>query len=221
MLREAAVSGIQPSQEASTARRLLTAGVVAGPLFLIVVLIQAVARPGFDWIRHPLSLLSLGVYGWVQIANFVVSGILFIAAASGMRRVLHPGRGARWAPLLVGAFGVALIAGGVFVADPAFGFPPGTPEGRPDRLSWHGIVHAIAPAVGFLSLIAACFVMGRRFATTGERGWAWYSYATGAVVLALSAVPPSETFVALWAAAVVGFIWPSVVAAKLMSRLPG
>ena len=220
MLREAAVSDIQPSQEASNTRPLLTAGVVAGPLFLIVVLIHAAARPGFDWIRHPLSLLSLGDYGWVQIANFVVSGILFIATASGMRRVLHSGRGARWAPLLVGAFGVALIAGGVFVADPAFGFPPGTPEGRPDHLSWHGIVHAIAPAVGFLALIAACFVMGRRFATSGERGWARYSYATGAVVLGLSAVPPSENFVALWAAAVVGFVWPSLVAAKLMSRLP-
>ena len=41
---------------------------------------------------HPLSLLSLGDLGWIQIANFVVTGLLVTACAIGMRRVLHPAR---------------------------------------------------------------------------------------------------------------------------------
>lgn len=38
--------------------------------------------------------------GWLQIANFVVTGLLAILFAAGIRRALHPGRagtsGRRW-----------------------------------------------------------------------------------------------------------------------------
>lgn len=40
----------------------------------------------------------------------MVSGVLFTAAAVGLRRVLHPGPGGTWGPLLIGATGVGLIA---------------------------------------------------------------------------------------------------------------
>ncbi len=82
-----------PASAATRTARLLACGIVAGPLFLTAGLTQAFIRDGFDLSRHPLSLLSLGDLGWVQIANFVVTGALFIACAVGMRRVLRPGRG--------------------------------------------------------------------------------------------------------------------------------
>jgi hypothetical protein len=69
-------------------RPLLTAGIVAGPLFLVVWFVQAMVRDGFDPHRHPISLLALGGAGWVQIANFVLAGSLFIACAVGMRRAM-------------------------------------------------------------------------------------------------------------------------------------
>lgn len=78
--------------------RLLTAGIVAGPLFLALWVLQAFIRDGFDPGRHPISLLSLGHLGWIQIANFVVTGALFVACAVGLRRVLHPGPGGTWDP---------------------------------------------------------------------------------------------------------------------------
>jgi hypothetical protein len=59
--------------------KLLMAGIIAGPFFIIVALLQAVTRAGFDLIRHPASLLSLGDLGWIQIANFVITGLFFIA----------------------------------------------------------------------------------------------------------------------------------------------
>ncbi|HEV8560468.1 MAG TPA: hypothetical protein VGR06_29410 [Actinophytocola sp.] len=52
------------------ARRLLAAGVAAGPMFGVVVAVQAASRPGYDLKWHPLSLFSLGPYGWVQVANW-------------------------------------------------------------------------------------------------------------------------------------------------------
>lgn len=54
---------------------------------------QVLTRDGFDLSRHPLSELSLGDLGWVQIANFVPTGLLAISFALGARRVLYPGRG--------------------------------------------------------------------------------------------------------------------------------
>jgi hypothetical protein len=123
----------------------------------------------------------------------VVNGLLFVASAVGMRRALHPGRGGTWGPLLVGIVGVGMIAAGVFVADPADGFPPGTPLGRPDTVSWHSALHFVSAGVAFLSLIAACFVLASRSAALGQRGWAGYSMATGVV------------FLAAWLAV---FVWP-------------
>ncbi len=50
----------------SATRRLLACGIVAGPLFLAVILVQAFTREGFDLGRHPISLLSLGDLGWCR-----------------------------------------------------------------------------------------------------------------------------------------------------------
>jgi hypothetical membrane protein len=204
----------------STTRALLAGGVVAGPLFIVVGLLQAFTREGFDLRRHPLSLLSNGDLGWIQIANFVVAGLLFTAAAVGMRRVLHAGRGGTWGPLLIGVVGVGMVAAGVFVADPADGFPPGTPPGRPDTLSWHSGLHFLVAGLAYLSLIAASLVFARRFAGLGQRGWARYSAATGVVFLvawvALFAWPGQDVVTLAYAAAALhAHGWVSVMAAQL------
>ena len=81
---------------------LLGCGLVAGPLFIAASLTQAFTRKGFDLARHPISLLSLGALGWVQIANFVVCGTLYLLGAAGMRQALGQSRGGTWGPLLIG-----------------------------------------------------------------------------------------------------------------------
>ncbi len=48
---------------------LLASGVVAGPLFVGVSLIQAFASEGFDLRRHAISMLSLGELGWIQVTD--------------------------------------------------------------------------------------------------------------------------------------------------------
>jgi Protein of unknown function (DUF998) len=116
----------------TTTRRLLTTGALHGPFFFTVAGLQVLTRDGFDLSRHPLSMLSLGAAGWMQIANFIVSGLLAVAIAFGMRRVLHPGPAGTVGPLLVGVYGLGMITAGIFVADPALGFPAGAPSGEPD-----------------------------------------------------------------------------------------
>jgi hypothetical protein len=129
---EAGAPGGSPATTTKETRALLACGVVAGPLFLAVAVLQALTREGFDLSRHPLSLLSLGELGWIQIANFVVAGLLSVAFAVGLRRVLHLGRGGTWGPLLIGTYGVGLIMGGVFVTT---AWRPGWPSWD----SWPGL----------------------------------------------------------------------------------
>lgn len=170
------------TREARITRSLLGYGVIAGPLYLLVGLAQALTREGFDPTRHAWSLLVNGEHGWIQIANFVVAGLMTIAAATGLRRAMAPGRARTWAPLLIAAYGIGLVAAGVFRADPAQGFPAGTPETV--AISWHGALHFAVGGAGFLCLIAACFVLGSRLARDGRRGLARFSRATGLLFFA-------------------------------------
>ena len=164
-------------------RRLLVCGAAAGPLYIALGVFQMLIRPGYDPTRHDLSLMSNGHLGWIQITNFVLSGFLVIAGALGMRRVLAGSRGGTWGPFLVGVYGLGLIGAGIFVADPALGFPPGTPADA-HEISVHGLMHFVTGGIGFLALIAACFVFARRFRALKESRWAVYSIITGIVFCA-------------------------------------
>ena len=209
-----------------TTRALLTGGVLAGPLYIVAALIQGLTRPGFDLSRHDVSLLSNGDLGWIQIASFLVTGLLVMAGAVGMRQVLRSSQGGTWGPVLVGVYGLGLIGAGLFSADPAFGFPPGTPEGAPATISWHGLMHFVSAAIGFLSLIAACFVFARRFAALGQRGWAAYSLITGVLFFAgffgvASGSGLSWTVIAFWIALALAWSWISAMARRLMTSPVG
>jgi hypothetical protein len=164
-------------------RAMLICGVIAGPIYILLGIIQMLIRPGFDPTRHDLSLMSNGDLGWIQITNFVLTGLLTIAAAIGMWRVLHGGTGGTWGPILVAVYGFGLIGAGIFVADPALGFPPGTPANA-HSISGHGLMHFVTGGIGFLALIAACFVFARRFRALKQNGWVVYSLTTGILFFA-------------------------------------
>ena len=206
-------------------RALLICGLIAGPFYIVVGLIQALTRPGFDITRHDLSLLANGDLGWIQITNLLLSGLLVIAGAVGMRQALQDGRGRTWGPILLGVYGLGLIGAGFFIADPAFGFPPGTPADA-HVMSWHGLLHFICGGVGFLALIAACFVFASRFASQRQRGWAVYSLATGVIFFAAfvgiaMGSGQSWSVIGFWIGVVVAWAWISALAVKLLTeRIP-
>lgn len=210
---------------AVSTRTLLACGVVAGPLYILLVVLQMLIRDGYDISRHPASMLSNGDLGWLQIANFAVSGLLFVACAVGLRRSLGPaaGRGDVWGARLVGVFGAGMVGAAIFKADPADGFPPGTPLGPPATVSWHGMLHFLVAGVGFIALIVACFLVAERFAAAGDRGWAAFSRAIGALFLltwvALFALQGNRVAnVAFAGGIVLGLVWASLVAARQLSR---
>ena len=94
-------------------RTLLLCGVAAGPIYVVVGGLQVLLRDGYDLTCHPLSLTSNGDLGWIQITNFLLTGLLVLACATGMRRVLPPGRGSTWGPRLLSVHAIGLLAAGV------------------------------------------------------------------------------------------------------------
>ncbi|MFG2041178.1 DUF998 domain-containing protein [Dactylosporangium sp. NPDC048998] len=198
-------------------RSLLGYGVLAGPFYVTVSVAQALTRDGFDMTRHAWSLLSNGSLGWLQITNFVLSGLMVLAAAVGLARAVPQ---SRWASVLVGVFGASLVAAGALRADPAMGFPAGTPDG-PGTVSWHGVGHLVAGGIGFLCVIAATYVLARH----QPRALAWYSRVSGTLFLAGFAGIASGNS-APWftlgfvAAVIVIMTWLTVVSARLYRSLP-
>ncbi|WP_433734375.1 DUF998 domain-containing protein [Nocardia sp. CA-129566] len=175
-------------QQSDKTRALLGCAIAVGPLFVLVVLLQAGTRRGFDLGRHPISLLSLGSLGWIQIANFVVSGAVFAASAVGLRQELRNTWGGAVIPFAVAALGVGSIIAGVFVTDPGAGFPPGAPDGAPERMSWHGLLHEVGFVVAQLGWLVFVIAMIRR--STAK--WPWITALVA--VLALVAWPSLDGF---------------------------
>ena len=203
--------------------RLLTCGIAAGPIYIALGLFQIAIRPGFDITRHALSLLSNGNLGWIQISNFLITGALLIAGAMGLQSGLLSGSGRKWAPRMLVLYGAGLICAGVFRADPALGFPPGTPLTH-NPMSWHGKMHFVAGTVGFIGLIASCFILANRFRGSSQIGWSAYSLITGIVFLtafaAIASGSQGLTVVYFSLAVVLSFVWLSGVFNHFRSIMP-
>ncbi|GAC1457264.1 MAG: hypothetical protein PVSMB4_17230 [Ktedonobacterales bacterium] len=214
-----------------TTRLLLLGGVIGPPLFVVVALIEGATRPGYSAWRHFVSQLSLSNQGWMQIANFIVCGVLCLGFALGLRRALEPGRGATWGPILLGVYGLGLVTAGIFVTDPAMGYPP---DAQYRHQTTHGMIHGLSGLLVFSSLAAAAFVLASRFSREPNgRGWAIFSAITGALV-ALSfitstvssvlaetgAVPGSPTGVLQRIGIIAGWGWVALLALHVLRTAP-
>jgi Protein of unknown function (DUF998) len=158
---------------------LLTCGAIGGPLFIAVFLIEGATRKGYDPWREPVSALALGSRGWTQQTNFIVTGLLMLAFARGLRHAAdgEPG-GPRWGPRLIGAYAIGLIGAGVFVTDPVRNLG----ESSPAAPGLHGTLHNVFSMQVFAALGAAGLSYARWFARRGEHRWAICSSASGVLV---------------------------------------
>jgi hypothetical protein len=216
-------------------------GLLAGPLFTLVYLLEGALREGYSAWRNPVSSLALGKHGWVQVVNFLTTGGLLVGFGLGARRVDPT---ATWPPRLIGAVGVGLVGAGFFACDPIGGYPPGTPP-RPTRPSATGALHQLFSSFLFFSL-PALFVQDARqplvqvdrardeldgAATQRQRKtfWGAYSAATCAAFLSSFALSSAGFGQAPGIARVgglfqrvalsSGFLWLSLRAARMLRNL--
>jgi hypothetical protein len=160
----------------SKTRTLLICGALAGPLFTIAWFIEGLTRIHYNPMRHPISALSLGEFGWTQVANFIVTGILTLVLAFGLREAFQREGRTTWIPTLLTIVGIGFIGTGFFATDPLSGYPLGTPAMLlPPTLI--GSLHVLFASFIF-GLPVACLVMTRLFDDQGEHSWAMYSKIT-------------------------------------------
>jgi hypothetical membrane protein len=205
---------------------LLWCGLVGAPLFVLVVIVDGATRPGYDVARLPISLLSLGERGWIQVANFLVTGVLFVLFAVGLSRTVdRADRAAVVGSLLLAVFGIGLIAAGLFSADPGGGYPPGEQQ----TASQSGTLHDVASLVVFVSLPLAATAMSRYFVHVGDQRWAAYSAVTAVAVgvgfalmiVAFNASTPLTSVAGLVqrATVIAGWTWIAAVAYRQLRAL--
>jgi Protein of unknown function (DUF998) len=166
---------------------LLIAGLAGAVAFNAVYLIDGALRHGYDPISQPVSALSLGPGGAVQITNFIAFGILGCVTAFAWRPTLIGGIGAVWYPRLAVLAGLAMICTGVFTLDPGKGYPPGVLA--PAHPSAHAQVHNVASYISLTATVAGLIILARRFSREPEwRGWAPAALAAAVLMMVFLAV---------------------------------
>ena len=207
---------------------LLGCGIAAGPAFTFAWIVGGATRASYDPLRYPISSLSICDAGWMQIATFIVTGLLTLAFGIGLWRLLRPS-GAVWGPVLVGLVGIGLMGAGLFVTDPLNGYPSGTPL-LPTARTTHGILHDLFGVPVFLGLPITSAVCARYFARNGQRGWVAYSALSGSamfavfVVARLSLRPGFDEMAGLFGlfqriALTIGWAWLTLLAVHMWNAL--
>ena len=160
-------------------RSAALAGTIGPALFLTVVLVEGAVRPGYRALHDTISELSLGRRGWIQTANFLIFGILFIVFARGVRASLDDSRAARLGGMLLFVIGLGVLGCGLFRAEP---WPPSS-------MSPTGVLHLVCAMVLVFALLpVATAVLTRAFAADARwRSLAPATALTAVVTLALLA----------------------------------
>jgi len=115
--------------------------------------------PTFDW----PSGLSLGPYGWIMTATFVISGLMLAIFASGLQLSLPRSSLTLFSSLLLTLAGLAL-AGLAFTTDPTIRTTPAT---------WHGRLHDLSFVLLGLTLMPSMILFGFVFRT--DSNWVLFS----------------------------------------------
>jgi hypothetical protein len=216
-------------QTAPTNRLLLWCGAVAGPLFIAVFLLEGASAAHYNPLRHPVSSLALTPTGWLQVANFLMAGTLYLAFAAGLWRAPRAAVVTRAGVILIAAAAVGLLGSGVFITDPVSGYPPGTPH-APGAYSTTGALHDLFAIPIFLGIPGAQIVFGYRFFRRRNSRWALYSIGSAVAMLvalgltnaAFSQAPGLVDFGGLLQRITIsiGFAWLTALAIHALAAIP-
>lgn len=151
------------------------AGILAPAIFVAVFTIEGWLRPGYDPLSTYVSALSLGPRGWVQIANFMLLGVLLLLFTLRVAAEFQSGKASRGGPLLLVIISVLFMISGPLVMDPT-----GT---QLDLASLHGTIHGLAGGILFILMPVSCFVFLRHFRLDPDwRSFRWPTLALGTLV---------------------------------------
>jgi len=135
-----------------------------------------------------VSSLAVGREGWLQRANFMLTGALYCIAARGPAQSPRQTVGPRAVPALIFGVGGGLVGSGLFVTDPVGGFPPssfdqdGADRAPPVPPTRNGRLHNLCAIPIFAGIPVAALTCAASATRRREFRWASCS-AVSAVVM--------------------------------------
>jgi hypothetical protein len=207
----------RPAAGTVSLRAAALAGMIGPVVFWGVLILVGLARPGYNPAGSQISVLALGVNGWVQTASFVVFGLLILVFQAGLLRAVAPGNAWRLLNVLAISPGLALISLAVFPTDRTGGL-------------WtvHGEIHLGVVGAMAILLPLSCLAAAQEMKSNHAwRGYARFSVligaATSACAVALLLVwigwwPASHPWLGLYerAAFALPCVWMEVIAIRLL-----
>jgi hypothetical protein len=156
-------------------KKLITswAGIIAPILFVGLFTTEGAFRSGYNPQIMYISALSLGARGWIQIANFIVFGVLLLVFTIRISDEFQTGKASKSGLALLRILGILFIISGPFVMDPM-----GTLN---TNMTIHGAIHGIAGGIVFLLMPIICILYLRRFLDDPD----WHSFLWITLVLGI------------------------------------
>lgn len=200
--------------QSNNTQLLAICGIIGPALYTLVMIIIGLLRPGYNPITQHMS--ELGEVGGsnamiMNIAGFIMFGLLMIAFASGFHRGISEGKGSKIGPASIAIAGTGAVLIGVFPYDPSAIFP-----------SFAGIMHGVSVLILSVGLVLAPFTIARRIKHDQRwKGYRLYSLATG-VVTAFVGVVFLSMSIRNWSgllqrvAMEVPLLWVEAMAIKLL-----
>jgi hypothetical protein len=149
-------------------------GILAPAIFVSVFTMEGILRIGYDPMSEYISALSLGGRGWIQIANFIILGLLLFVFTRGLSKKFQTGKASRWGIIGFYVLSVLFFISGPFVMDPT-----GTPT---DQMTVHGLIHGLSGGIVFLLMPVIIFIFFRRFNSDIKwRSVRWWTLILGIV----------------------------------------
>ena len=196
-------------------------GLIASLFFTLSWIIQEAFRPMYNPLMHPISSLSYGSLGWIQVATFFITGVLILLFAYGVWETWKKEVAlSQWIPIIVTLCGIAFIGCAIFTSDFANGYPAGTPVVITNP-TFSGIMHQAWVSLLFFATPGGCFIIGNYFAYKRELKWLLYSSISGFMFLIFAFFtaigfyqPPGfEIYAGLFQriTLTIGFLWIAMV----------
>jgi hypothetical protein len=161
--------------------------------YFAVFTVEGWLRSDYDAARMFISELSLGPWGWVQIANFMILGAsLLVFAVSVALEFGGAARSARVGATLLAIMGISMLASGPFVIDPVIGAGPVAIDPvaiTPQQMSFHSKFHYALGTMFFLLAPAVCLCFaGFKRSSTDPALRAFRLWSLGLGIVSLGAV---------------------------------
>jgi hypothetical protein len=211
-------SGSATAVRRSTTQWLALAGIIAPILFTLIIALLDVIQ--YRWlisvgenpfITSPMSVNSLGPSGWLMMTDFGAFGLLVIAFAFGLHRVV---KARKWAWLGIGLL-IALGSAFVLCVSPCdcelYGYYP--------PVTLHGTIHNLGYALFVLVQTPLYLFLWRRFRKDPLwQGYAWYTLGVGVLALPVfivcATIAPAFSWWYTWVL-VFPLTWIEMVALRL------